>query len=351
MSVGYNANANATVGSYCVAVGASALQVNSEPNMTAVGFAALSSNTTGTSSVAVGYSALSGCSTGTNNTACGYATAIGITSGSNNTAIGYEALHTASNVSSCTAVGSQALKANTATQMTAVGSGALSTNVSGTQSTAVGYDALTASTGSNNTALGYESGLAVAAGTNNTLLGNSTATTLTSGGYNTIIGSTAGSSYTGSESSNILINSSGIGGESNVIRIGTQGSSSGQQNIAYIVGPLDISGAITTNPPTSATATSSFGTSLTAGTPYQNPLGYDLLVNVCVQVTSATGATITLGVGPSTGPTTNTVIPTFTTASPTNLTFSAIVPGNYWILVNTTGTISVGLIATQACPL
>ena len=112
-----------------------------------------------------------------------------------------------------------------------------------------------------------------------------------------------------------------------------------------------LTGTLVTSPTDSNSATSSFGTSMTAGTSVQNTTGYNLLVNICVDVSVATTATLVLGVGPSSSPTTNTVIPSFTVGSVTKFTFSAIVPNNYFVLVDTTGTITVGSITTQVCPL
>lgn len=59
------------------------------------------------------------------------------------------------------------------------------------------------------------------------------------------MGVSAGINYVGAESSNIIIGNSGTVGESNVIRIGTQGSGSAQQNICLIAG---IVGVTNSNP-------------------------------------------------------------------------------------------------------
>jgi trimeric autotransporter adhesin len=73
-------------------------------------------------------------------------------------------------------------------------------------------------------------------GSNNTAIGNQALQQLLTGSNNIVIGEAAGSSYISAESSNICIGSGGSGSESNVIRIGTQGSSSGQQNTCFIAG-------------------------------------------------------------------------------------------------------------------
>ena len=59
---------------------------------------------------------------------------------------------------------------------------------------------------------------------------------LVNGSYNIGAGYSAGSNYTSSESSNIVIGNVGVTGESNVMRIGTQGSGDGQINLAFMAG-------------------------------------------------------------------------------------------------------------------
>jgi hypothetical protein len=90
--------------------------------------------------------------------------------------------------------------------------------------------------GSNNTAIGTGSLISLTLGSNNTVLGNQTLAGITIGINNLALGHLAGNAYTGAESSNILLLNAGVVGESNVIRIGTSGSSGGQQNKCFIVG-------------------------------------------------------------------------------------------------------------------
>ena len=103
------------------------------------------------------------------------------------------------------------------------------------------------------------------------------------------------------------------------------------------------------NADNSSTATNSFG-SLTLGATTQNTLGYEILVNVSIDVTAAAGATIVLGVGPSTPPVTNAVTDSFTTSGQL-ISLSAIVPAGYYILVDTTGSPTIAATTTQVCPL
>lgn len=70
----------------------------------------------------------------------------------------------------------------------------------------------------------------------NTAVGSTSLSSLATGQYNTVLGNGAGQSYTGAESSNILIGNNGTLGESNTMRLGTQGSGNGQVNATYIAG-------------------------------------------------------------------------------------------------------------------
>ena len=100
-------------------------------------------------------------------------------------------------------------------------------------------------------------------------------------------------------------------------------------------------GGLVTAPVASNTATAAYGTTLTAGTSLRNTTGYDILVNICATVASATGATLLMGVGSTSSPVAQTVVQSFTTAVSIQFTFSAIVPNNYYLIVTDTGTISL----------
>ena len=107
----------------------------------------------------------------------------------------------------------------------------------GTTNVCVGSNAgnaLTSATDS--TFIGANAGLKVTTGIGNSFLGSGAGSAIVGGGYNLCLGYNSGSSYTGSESSNITLMNSGTVGESNVIRIGTQGSGNGQQNNCWIAG-------------------------------------------------------------------------------------------------------------------
>jgi hypothetical protein len=149
-----------------------------------------------------------------NNTGVGKLTFKAITSGGPNTALGYNALPALTIGSSNVAVGDSACAT-----MTTVSS-----------NTGIGSNALLACTGQANTALGAAALSALVGGANNIGIGGNP---------------TAGGNYVGSESNNIVIGNVGVAAESNVIRIGTQGSSTGQQNKCFIAG---IQGVTASNP-------------------------------------------------------------------------------------------------------
>ncbi len=152
--------------------------------------------TFGTKNVGLGFQVFNALTVGSGNTAIGYQNSIALTTGSNNVSVGSQAL----------------IALTTSLQNVAVGTSSL-----GHLTTAVG----------SNTAIGYAS------------LFN-----ITTGSSNIAIGVSAGADYTGAESSNIIIGNTGTLGESNVIKIGTQGSTTGKQNLCFIAG---ITGATPTS--------------------------------------------------------------------------------------------------------
>lgn len=120
-----------------------------------------------------------------------------------------------------------------------IGSLALNAITTGAFNVAVGYSALTALTSTtSNTAIGYDSMVAItgAGGSDNTALGYTSLNAITTGSLNIAIGAGAASSLTTSDSNNIIIGHPGFSGDNNTIRIGNQGSGSGQQNACYIAG-------------------------------------------------------------------------------------------------------------------
>lgn len=116
-----------------------------------------------------------------------------------------------------------------------LGSGA-SITVATTSNTFLGLSSGAKITANANTLIGYGAGLNITTGANNTGIGTAVLNNLITGSNNTVIGNFAGTNYTGAESSNILVGSAGILGESNAIHIGTNGSGLGEQNTTNLDG-------------------------------------------------------------------------------------------------------------------
>lgn len=127
-----------------------------------------------------------------------------------------------------------------------IGTGALGSITNGSANTAVGTNSLsTLSTGSGNTAIGCNAMTLASTANNNVAIGsdssqNGALDLLVSGTNNIAIGPDAAHAYTGAESSNIVIGNLGVSSESNVIRIGTSGSGTGQQNQCFIAGAFGV---------------------------------------------------------------------------------------------------------------
>src|SRR5580658_6754827 len=161
------------------ALGAAALNSDtSGTDNTAFGLLALAANTSGAYNSAVGAGALATNTSGANNTAFGYYALLANITGTDNTAVGFEAMQSLTgpnNIDSAsdnTALGSWALNANVnGGENTAVGAEALGNNT-GDENTAVGRSALDQASGSNNTAIGWAARLMVGAGSDNIMIGN-----------------------------------------------------------------------------------------------------------------------------------------------------------------------------------
>ncbi len=98
----------------------------------------------------------------------------------------------------------------------------------------------------------------------------------------------------------------------------------------------------------SVDATTNFG-AITAGTPIQNVSGYDITVSICCNVTSSVGGEIICGVSSNATPPTGSITGAFTSSGQL-VTFSQTVPDAFYLLLDTTGTITVSSITTQVTP-
>lgn len=118
------------------------------------------------------------------------------------------------------------------------GNGSAPNLTTGASNTLVGpFTAFFLTSGTQNACLGDGALNSVSTGNGNLALGgNNVLSHLTTGSSNISIGVGSGNNYTSSESSNILISNQGVVSESNVIRIGTQGSGDTQQNKCFIAG-------------------------------------------------------------------------------------------------------------------
>lgn len=185
IAIGFQSLFSSQLSNYSMAIGSEALR-NFKPSSgsdynVAIGYRSLMGATdfTGAGNVAVGYATLTSTTSGSTNTVVGNDALFLNTTGSNNQGFGKNALYLNTTGGDNTALGHSALRTNsTGSKNVAVGSNALynynPSSGSGGNNTAVGYDAMTnVTTGTNNTAIGYNAGPASGSGsvTNSTAIG------------------------------------------------------------------------------------------------------------------------------------------------------------------------------------
>ena len=108
---------------------------------------------------------------------------------------------------------------------------------SGQRNAFIGFDTGQTSSGDENTAVGFAAAEANGfTGTRNTILGALAANLLTAGSYNIILGYGAGATLSTGSSNIDVGNAAASASENNTIRIGTQGTQTGEQNSVYIAG-------------------------------------------------------------------------------------------------------------------
>jgi len=218
---GFDALVSQTDADFCTAVGSVALLLNNASENTAVGCAALFTNSTGTRNNGFGTFTLFSNTEGSDNTAVGDSALASNATGNRHTAVGSGALLNcvaAPDFEGNTAVGAEALRDDTTGNFnTAMGGSALKLNTIGTVNTAIGLDALVSNTeGSSNTAIGGNTLFNNTTGTQNTATGifalfsNETGNTNTAVGLNALNMNIAGSSNT-AVGVNALISSTGDG--------------------------------------------------------------------------------------------------------------------------------------------
>lgn len=252
VAFGYATLANNVSGNENTAVGSDALYLNTASWNTAVGYGAMRANTTGYANAATGFQALYSNTTANFNTAIGNQALYSNTTGEGNTALGSGALISNTTASYNTALGRRVLRFNTigtyntgaghealfdntsGSANTAFGSGSLGSNTTANDNTAVGYSTLAANTtGSENTAIGYGCLQSNVDGFNNVAIGFAALPLIDySSNHNIAIGTNAGVSLFSNSINNILIDNSGMVGDSYTIRIGNNSS----HNRAFISG-------------------------------------------------------------------------------------------------------------------
>ena len=137
----------------------------------AFGFQALRNNTTGRQNTAVGFCTLRNNTTGVCNTAIG-AFALYTSNGSNNTGVGVRAGYSITTGASNTLIGAYAgASLTTGNSNTAIGYSALQNGTTPSVNTAVGSFALVGSNGNCNTGIGSNAGCGISSGVSNTIIG------------------------------------------------------------------------------------------------------------------------------------------------------------------------------------
>ena len=164
---------------------------------------------------------------------------LNVTDANQNTLIGNLAGNATLSGAQSTGLGQSALASSTAdSNNTAIGFNSLTSLDGGNGNTAVGSQAMQGlQTGSANCAVGYETLFSATSAANNNMVGEFALYNLVDGTYNATLGDQGGYQYTSDESNNVLLNSVGVTGDNNTLRIGS-GTGSAQQelNQAFICG-------------------------------------------------------------------------------------------------------------------
>ncbi len=255
---------------------------------------------TGQGNTGLGHSTAPAITSGLRNVAIGPGALLLCAGGDDNVAIGNAALDTITSSSNNVAVGTFTLTNCTSSNNTAVGQQAGANLTSNGAMTAIGYSALNLATGDRNTAVGHTSLDAVSTGERNTALGALAGTNLTTGSNNILLGHNVASAYTSSEGSNIVIGHAGVAAESNTIRIGTNGSSTAQQNKAFVAGitAVTVSGSAPVGIDTNSQLSSlGFGTSaqvFTSNGAATSPTWQNPVTNTTANSAIASGSAVSL---------------------------------------------------------
>jgi hypothetical protein len=190
---------DASISGLTVGKGGSSVSTN-----TALGYQALTANTSGDRSVAVGYQSAVANTTGIN-TSIGYQSLYTNTTGTENTAVGFLSLNKNTTGSYNSSLSDQALYNNTTgSNNVGVGFQALASSTTAYNNTAVGYQAgYTTTTAANTVCIGYKAGFAQTTVGSNVYIGESAGLAAT-GGNNTFIGDGSGYLITSGQKNSIL---------------------------------------------------------------------------------------------------------------------------------------------------
>ena len=224
---------------------------------------------TGIQNVGVGTQSLTNLSSGNNNIAIGRQAMFSNSDGFDNIAIGTNACSVSGSPSYNVFIGSGAGENNIGSDNIGIGPWACQgvAGASTSENIAIGEASLMAVTSATeNCSIGWSSQKAVTAGFQNCSIGTGSLIGITTGHCNVSIGHNSGLAYAGAESSNILLQNSGVVGESNTIRIGKQGAGNQQENRCFIAG---ITGVTVSNTAlvTLDTTTGQLGTKTIANLP------------------------------------------------------------------------------------
>jgi hypothetical protein len=138
--------------------------------------------------------------------------------------------------------GNTTLTVGSAIDNTALGAGALLELSTGSRNVGIGEGTLISlTTGVSNTAIGTEAANTLIGASRNTVVGDGALDNATATSDNIAIGFDAADAFGTNEASNIIIGSNGVIGDNNTIRIGTQGSGTRQQNLAFVAGIVGVS--------------------------------------------------------------------------------------------------------------
>lgn len=172
VALGYRALTHNTTGNANLSIGANSSYENTEGfSNVAIGYAALNKNETGNTNVAIGRGALFENIDGDNNVAIGY-NALENNTVSPNVAIGAFALTATTNGENNVAIGYGAMLDNLGGKNNvAVGQSALHENVAGLNNVGLGYNALWYNTGSDNIGIGRNTNYFNKTGSNNVTIG------------------------------------------------------------------------------------------------------------------------------------------------------------------------------------